>query len=295
MKTTARTLTALSFILSLAGCYTQVGSVRDDKFSGEYEGQEAVTEEYQAQEEEVTDSTLEETPDPYFDEYGYARDRFYLGYSYPVWVNIGGGWYDPWYYRPWYSDPFWCWNPGPAYYTPWWYSDSWYYPPFGWYAGGDHHGGRRGHGTTRTIGTTRGAGGARGTLGSSRGGNDAPGSIAPVKQDLPTAVRATSGTRPPGSNGVTPVQGKSGKRSTSGDQAVREKKSTGARSKEATQSAPRRSTRTSQPSTPPTYTPGSGSHSGGSRTTTPSTPAPQRPSGNDGTRGSGSSRGGGRR
>lgn len=291
MKACRRLTIIPAFLLTLfwAGCYTQVGSVREDKFSGEYED-ESVAAEQETQEEtaQVEESSAY---DPYFDEYGYPRNRFYLGYMSPGWVTIG--WYDPWYYRPWYGDPFWCWNPGPAWYSPWWHSWSYSYPPYGWYGGHYYATRGGGHGTPRTIGSTRGSGGGRGVLGSTRGGADAPSRMAPANQDLPVGMRETPAATPR-NEGVTPRPAKPGAKKT--EEGVRTKPVETPKAKQA-RPAPRRPSVRQQgsPPSPPAYTPGS--QSGGKRTETAPAPAPRRPSGNEGsgTRESGSSRGGGRR
>ena len=291
MKTTERTLAAMISMFSLVGtgCYTQVGSVRDDKFSGEYQDESSFTQEQQ----EAGDTTSEST-DPYFDEYGNPRNRFYLGYSYPYGVSVGFGWYDPWYSRPWYDDPYWGWNPYPAYYSPWWYPYSGYYPPYGGYYGGYygcHYGGA--YTTTRTIGTTRGTGATRGVLGSSRGANDNPGGITPARQDLPMGVRAAPGTRATTPGAVTPARGKSGGPGTRTEKAVRQRTGTNGRAITSSRLSPKRPNRNGQPPPPPSYNPGSGSARGGGRIGA-SAPAGQHPSGSSGgTRGGGSSGGGG--
>lgn len=289
MKNMARALAFVIPLLSLAGagCYTQVGSVRDDKFSEEYGNEPAITEEYPA-----ADDTASQDVDPYFDEYGNPRDRFYLGYT-PIWVTIGGGWYDPWYYRPWYDDPFWCWNPGPGYYSTWWYGNPWHYPSYGWYPGHYAPDGRS-RGTTRTFGNTRGSESGRGTLGITRDGSGSAGHGTPVHQDLPRAVRAGSSGRPAGKDALAPTRTNPGGTSNRNGAAVRGKTPGAGRSREAARPAPRRPARTEQPPAPPAVNPGSGSSGGGTRSGVSTPPPAQRPSGNDGgTRGSGSTRGGG--
>jgi hypothetical protein len=286
MKTTLYTLALMTLLLGLvaSGCYTQVGSTRDDRFSDEYQNDSAVTEEPAA-----TEDTLESTTtDPYFDEYGYPRQRFYLGYSTPVWVDVTYGWYDPWYYRPWYNDIFWCWNPPLAYYSPWWDYSPWYDHHGGWYGG--HHSPGGGYATTRTIGSTRGAGGGRGTMGSSRGGYESPGRSGTATQDLPIGARQGSTPTRPRAGAVAPARER--EKVKAGRETVRS--GSGTRARETARPAQRPRSRGEQTPAPPTYNPPTGSQGGGARTGVSSPPPASRPSGNDGgTRGSGSSRGGG--
>jgi hypothetical protein len=293
MKTTvlALSLGTLVFSLVATGCYTQVGSTRDDRFSGEYPDNSAVTEESPA-----VDDSSQSAPDPYFDENGVPRERFYLGYYPPMGVSIGYGWYDPWYYNPWYNDPFWCWN-SYYYYSPWWYSSCWYYPPYGWYGG--YYGGYYcdpGHhyATTRSFGNTRGSGSTRGIAGSTRGGYETPGRTAPMSLDLPGAVRQGSGTRQQRTVKASP-RAESGANAGRSRETVRKGAAAGDKSRQATRPAPRRPLRAAQGSpAPPSYNPGSGSQSGGSRGGGSASPPASRPSGNGGgSRGSGSTRGGG--
>jgi hypothetical protein len=288
--------TIVFFSLFAAGCYTQVGSTRDDRFSGEYDDEDSAV----VEESPSTDATVTEDVDPYFDENGYPRERWYLGDNSTV-VVLGAGWYDPWYYRPWYDDPFWCWNPSPAYYSPWWYP-AWSYPEYGWYGGGygggyGHHG--RGGLATRTIGTTRGTGRGR-TLGSPRGGSDAGVRQSPTMMDLPTGARTGSGSRPNagvtgGKTGRKAETVQSGGTSTPPRSVQRSRPVSGGRSREATRPAsPRRPARESTSTPAPTYTPGQPSQGGG-RPAVSTPPPASRPSGGgeSGTRGSGSTRGGG--
>jgi hypothetical protein len=294
MKATFHTLALLTLFFSLVGtgCYTQIGSTRDDRFSGEYQQEPSITEESPAVDDSAT-VTATETTDPYFDENGYPRDRFYFDVPTPLWAGVNYGWYDPWYYRPWYNDMFWCWNPGIAYYSPWWYPTPWYYPTAGWY-GGDYHTNSR-YASTRSIGNTRGSGGGRGTMGSPRGGYEPAGRSAPASMDLPAGMRQapTPGQARPGA--VTTAREREKVRSTvPGRETVRG--GSGSRPREAVRPAPRRPSRGTTAPAPPTYNPGTGSTSGGTRSgvsTPPPAPAP-RPSGTEsGTRGSGSTRGGG--
>lgn len=170
----------------LAGCYTQVGTVRP-------EGPENSTQEQSTTDDgETYDNDSSQGENEYFDGNGYAEPRYGFNYYYPTFsMGFGYGYYEPWYWRQslWYSyyDPFWCGTYYPAYYAGWYPPFGYYYPPY--YSGGGYrytYGGGRG-GTTRTIGSTRGSGSVRGDGGTiSRGGSSSGGT------SLPTGVRSGS-------------------------------------------------------------------------------------------------------
>ncbi len=141
--------------LALSGCYTQVGSMREDR-----EGDYSYRDEDRSA---VTDST-EEQPGEYNDnDYEYDRGRFYFDYYYPSYtfgLGFYGSWWSPWWaWGTWYNDPFlygpyynnwgWGWYPG--------YVPGWWYPRYGGYYGTYPYGGRtRTFGNSRMVGTTRG-------------------------------------------------------------------------------------------------------------------------------------------
>jgi hypothetical protein len=150
MKTSTVYLAAFLITILLVmtpGCYTQLATT-DDKYSDEYAGGEESA--------EITDTTGG-GDEKYFDSEGYPLNRFYLGVT-PTWV-YGGVYWSTW--SPWVYDPFWCWNPYPAYYGPGWgywppyyYYPPAYYPPY--YPGG---GVAYGYNSTRRFGSTRGGSG----------------------------------------------------------------------------------------------------------------------------------------
>jgi len=176
-------------LLSLSGCYTQLGSFRDPREPG------YSSDEYQ-QSGEVADSVSDE-------EYADARQRFYdesyypdfgTGYDYgfgaPMYGYHGfwsGYGYGYGYGYPWYADPFYGFYGG---------GYPWYgYPGHYYHGGGYLAGGTRLPSTTRNIGTNR-------TLGTTRGTTDV-GRTAPAYVPLPVGVRsdktgATGGAPAPG-------------------------------------------------------------------------------------------------
>jgi hypothetical protein len=167
MKTFTRRLlmpaAALSLLL-LPGCYTQLGSVHDDR---QYA--------YEQKDENIPEDTVST------EDYNNARDQFYedsYDYYYPqtsLTIGFGSPWYwrsRSWYYAdPYWADPFggWC---GTGYYNRGYY-DYWGYPgygylPFSGYGSSRRHGGgyvtRDGgqYGSTRSFGSTRSSGNVRG-------------------------------------------------------------------------------------------------------------------------------------
>lgn len=165
MNTHIRGLVALGGVLVLGfiagGCYTQLGSVRDDP------QEDAVDEEQYAYDDSTT-----------VDDYENVRRQFYYDYYYPsVMVGIGfgspwyGGFHSPYgYYSPW-VDPWygWCGSTYPGYYGYWdnpFRGYGTYYGHAGTYRAGNGGYVVRGSGTTggtRTIGSTRSSGSTLGT------------------------------------------------------------------------------------------------------------------------------------
>ncbi len=222
-------LGGLSILLAMlvAGCYTQVGSTREDRYSDEYTSQQS-----EAVDTTAYDSTAGQG-DTYFDEYGYPRSRFYLGYYYPSWVTFGVGYgvYDPWCWNWWYADPFWAGYYYPSLYGGWWYPGYGYYPWYGGYGGygghgyGSHHGG---YASVRQFGSTRGLGGVtRGYAGGARGTVEPAARDMFRDQQLPVGLRNTTGRNTGSSSGTVGPQVRSrggaatGSRSSRGSQAVR--------------------------------------------------------------------------
>ncbi|HKZ41455.1 MAG TPA: hypothetical protein VJ044_10865, partial [Candidatus Hodarchaeales archaeon] len=108
----------LALALSIAGCYTQVGSVRE-------EGED--TDEYQQRSEQEYYGTSEDSAGSVINNYYFGRYwpspfyRFSFSYYYPSYY---WGWhYDPFYsdcYDPFYYDPWICGTPFITYGYPWW-------------------------------------------------------------------------------------------------------------------------------------------------------------------------------
>ena len=111
----------------LSGCYTQVGSMKDDKYSDEYVkgADDPVVE------EGVTDNLSAPETDYYFDENGYPRNRYYFDSYYPASLYLGAMWYSPSYgYGSWYGGYYGVPYPYPYAYAGWGYSGYCYYPGY---------------------------------------------------------------------------------------------------------------------------------------------------------------------
>ena len=269
---------------AFAGCYTQVGSVREGRDEGY--GNDTYS---SADNQAVYDTTAADSSQ-YGDDYAYdqCRREFYNESYYPA---IEGGWYyDPWWWGPGFSfvySPFWwC-----GTYDPWYYA-GWYRPYFGY---GPYWGGYYGHGyygsRNRWFGVTRGRGTTR-TVGLTRGGPVGYGSAAGVTGRVSTGRTGvvTPGVSRNGNPGVT-----------TGGRTVGRSRPSSVRT--ATPRGTARGTvRAYQPRarySPPaahggrTYSPpaGRGSYGGGRSYS----PPPSRGGGSSGGHGSSGSRGGGRR
>ncbi len=204
MNTYIRGLVALGSVAVLgllaSGCYTQFGSVQEDR------SEDAVNEELYAYEDSIT-----------VDDFENARRQFYYDYYYPpAMAGIGfastwyGGFYPPYgygYYSPW-VDPWygWCGSLYPGYYA-YWHSPYWGY--YGYYGhGGGYYGGNGGYaeagsgsyGETRTFGSTRSPGNARST------------EVLPIGARSRTPVNKTSGSPPPAGGVTTGRRGQDGER-----------------------------------------------------------------------------------
>lgn len=277
---------AAAALLLVPGCYTQLGTVHDER---DYA--------YQSEEEEYAEQdTISE------EEYNQARERFYeSAYDsyYPGWsygLVFGSPWYwryNSWYYYdPYIYDPWgWCGTGYPAYYYPY---HHWYHPLplYGYrpstvygpsYRGGSGYVTRDGgpHGTTRTFGSTR-SGGAVRTSGSSsytpatRQGST--GTTALPTGRVNTGARGSSGER-----GGTSVDRGSSRSSGGREGSVRrEAPRTAPRPESGTRSGGRREDRSSVPPSTgggSSGNPSSGRDAGGSggRTYSPPPPPPSPP------------------
>jgi len=129
-------------LLVLAGCYTQMAPVRDDRDAG-YPPDNGQYEQSSADSTQVAD-------------YDTARQRFYDESYYPAYCptfSVGYDWPYPYYgyYYPWYYyDPFFY----GAYY-PYWYPHGGIGYHGGYYYGGGRYYGYRGFGNARTTGAFR--------------------------------------------------------------------------------------------------------------------------------------------
>lgn len=274
-------------LLSLSGCYTQLGSFRDPREPG-YSANA-----YQ-ESEEVADSVSDE-------EYADARQRFYDESYYPYFGSgfdyawgapmYGPHYFWPGYGYPWYADPFYGFYGG---------SYPWYaYSGHSYRGGGYLAGGARLPNTTRKIGTNR-------TLGTTRGTLDI-GRTAPAYVPLPVGVRSD---KPGASSGASAPTGRQPAVSTGRRGVQGERRAPAAAVPPADKSGTSQgNSRPSQETPRPVPAPDSGRRSsGGSRSsdrpasTPPPSPPPAPPPSNQpapsgGNRGSGSegSRGGNRR
>jgi hypothetical protein len=185
---TSMFLTVTISILLLAGCYTQLGTVRNLPMTDE--------ERYEAYQPGPSEDDTEATPDYdtppptrrfdyddyYYDRYEwYPRYRWYFSYYYPSYywpsTTFAVAYGNPWYYDCyWWYDPWICGTPYVTYrYYPGWYGHYYSYYPYryqSYYVSGG--GGVR---TNRDFGSTRGrsvrtGGGGRGSAVSGVGGTE---------------------------------------------------------------------------------------------------------------------------
>jgi hypothetical protein len=167
-------LTAMVLSVFVTGCYTQVGTVRDDR-DDNYSSRDRDRSEYGYTDSQPGYDTTVADSGRYAEEpYETVRHRAYFDYYYPT-FSVGFGWYGPWDWGYGY-DPF---------FYPWYYS-SWGYPgisPYPWYVYPYYrdpgyygpyyshtYGGGRTYGHTRTFGNTRTGGSYRAGSAVYRGG-----------------------------------------------------------------------------------------------------------------------------
>lgn len=177
MGSPVRFILILAVALSVAGCYTQLGTVRDGE---EYEDVDRpYAEKYSGKR---SDSTARVINDYYFGAsfggfYPSARYRFGFSFYYPsyYWSWYDPYWCDPFYWRwyyPFYYDPWICGTPFIVYGYPWYYRTYWFGYPYYWgryyyypriyIAVDDAFRGTRNFGSTRgTVGRSRTAGATR--------------------------------------------------------------------------------------------------------------------------------------
>ncbi len=179
----------LGVFVFMTGCYTQVGTTRD-----EYTPRDDNQDRYASETNDTTNNDYDQgyADDRYDDDWapGY---RYGFEYYYPT-LGFSFSTYDPWWrYGGWYYyDPFWCGTYYPALYAGWhyWWPPAFYsYPYYGGHFYG--YGGRGGHGIARTIGNTRGGGVVRGGRGPTSVSSTGTGGVG----NLPTGLRASTGTR----------------------------------------------------------------------------------------------------
>jgi hypothetical protein len=259
-----------AFVVALlaSGCYTQLGTVRNDRDKEYKEDEEyAKTEEYADDQEYAEEDTVTQG------DYDNARQRFYSdGYDAYPYIGFGFGYYDPWYWR----------HAGYYYYSPSWYDPIWgwcgtSYPRYyasGYWGGSSYNSWyRRGHYTYRTggnvvtrpggaYGATRTFGSTRTPMGATRGGTDV----------LPSGARAGSGLGKQGSD-ATSISRTGARRADTRPAAT-----TGSSTKSGTRyGGTREGSRSSTPS--------GTTNRGGVRRSEPSggySPSPSAPSGNSG-------------
>jgi hypothetical protein len=266
MKRWNITLLLLPIAVSLAflasGCYTQLGSVRNDKHKDAEEEEYAKDEQYGDEEEYVEEDSLSQG------DYEDARHRFYSDGYYPY-VGVGFGYYDPWYwgngghyYGSYWYDPIWGWcgTSYPRYYA----SGYWGGRPYSsWYPRG-HYTYRTGtkvvtrpggaYGATRTFGTTRTP------MGNTRGSTDV----------LPSGARAGTSLGKSGSTGTAVTRSGARRGDTRSSSATGSSSSSGSRyggTRESSRSSSSGSTNrggTRRYDSSPSYTPAPAPSSGGS-------------------------------
>lgn len=178
-------------ILSLTGCYTQLGTVKHEKprYSEEY-----LYDEYDRNYQ--NDTTYYDDERTVINNYYYdgaswhPRHRWMFSYYYPSYywpsVAFSYAYYDPWFYdRYWYYDPWICGTPWVyyGYYRPYSYYDPYYY----WWGSRYYVTGKSSYPrTNRDFGSTRGQAGRR-DLDEPRDGNYS----GRGRSDLPTGVGVT--------------------------------------------------------------------------------------------------------
>lgn len=204
------------FALLLSGCYTQVGTVRNDRDTES-------PQEYTEEDEYAYEDTVSQ------DQYQDARHQFYFGAydSYP-WLSFGYGYYDPWYsrwagyYSPYWYDPVWGWcgTSYPRYYASLY---GWGRPYDSWNSRGSYTyrtgsnvvvrpGGA--YGATRTFGSTRTpAGGTRGGTEVLPSGARAGTGLGKRSTDVPLLPRASTRRAEDRPAGTVSPGSKSGSRS----------------------------------------------------------------------------------
>ncbi len=149
------------FALVISGCYTQLGTVKNEspEYTEEYSGEE-YTQDSQNDNEYQYDDRAAVINNYYYDgAYWYPRHRWMFSSYYPSYywpsVAFSYAYYDPWFYdRYWYYDPWVC---G----TPWVYYGHYnhynYYNPYYYYWGSGYYGGGKTiTRTNRDFGDTRG-------------------------------------------------------------------------------------------------------------------------------------------
>jgi hypothetical protein len=289
-------------ILFLNGCYTQVGTVRSERWGDEPIRSDEPDVVAESSEVDTTEEGYEDQRDRFYYDYYYPPSYPYLGlyrpYNWSLWWNTSLG-YDPFLCGTYYPSYYGWWDPRYFYYT------GYFYPP---YAGG-YYGyryasvGGTSHGVRRTTGNTRGTGSVRESGGNSneRGGS----SYLPTgSQSRTTVRREAQGTNVAPNPSAGRRESKvSGTRSSRGGSADR---SGTTRSGSTRRGGQRESVRSSPPRAPQPSgeSRGSSGRSRGERTYSPpasSSPAPSSPapargsSSSGGTRGGGGSRDGGRK
>lgn len=281
VRAIAPAVLSLVAMFVLGGCYTQVGSVREEPSNDYSVNGERSDVQY-------SDSGQSEYNDPYYDTYESSRQRFYYDYYYPSTWSIGFSVGSPW----WYRHNYWGWNTW-GWYDPYydnWYTPGYWFPYSGYYShgytyrpvyygGGTTYGGVY-RGRTRTTGVTRDGSGRSGSTtgyvpaatpvrgqGPRQETGTTPGAYAPRTPSATNTPAATS--RPGVSTGrqgtrsveqsTPPSRGSSGRTVDRG-----RGRSDGGSSHGGNSGGGRSYTPPAQSSPPPSHAPSSGGNSGGS-------------------------------
>src|ERR1041385_277777 len=203
------------FVLAFSGCYTQLGSTKDEQINGREEyGSSNST-------ENAEDTSYVNQQSDYYDNYNTygSNPRYRVGFSYyypsSYWPSyaFSAAYADPWFYdNYWAYDPWWCGTPYVTYpmngYSPYGYGyyGSNYYLPSAYYHYGSGYAVVPVKRATRDIGSTRGSGGRGATTNTdiANPGGDRGSSYLPTGGSLnrsgggisPGANNSKSSTRP---------------------------------------------------------------------------------------------------
>jgi len=119
-------LLAIAVVVLFGGCYTQIGTVREDEGYSSSESKNS----YYYSDDYTSDSWVYQR---YAYRYYLPYPRYYLFFRYYT-PGFAVGWGEWWYYDPWYDYYWWDWYWWDRYYwySYYWYFPTWYYYPW-WY------------------------------------------------------------------------------------------------------------------------------------------------------------------